>query len=202
MSFFYSGNDDDPRQAARRPMLAFVLVTLAIGAGASVFTEPSIPTWYAALVHPAITPPNWVFAPVWTTLYVVMAVAAWRVWRVTGMQPSPAREALAAGSGSRPSGPDAVAGSRASEGRRGLINIEMAAYAIQLAFNFAWSWIFFSLHRIGAALAEILALDVAILVTTILFFRRDRIAGLLFLPYLAWSSFASLLTYEIWTLNP
>jgi tryptophan-rich sensory protein len=167
MSFFYSTDDDDPKRAARRPMLAFILVTLAIGAGASIFTEPSIPTWYAALVHPSITPPNWVFAPVWTTLYIVMAVAAWRVWRVTHMR-----------------------------------SIEMAAYAVQLVLNFGWSWIFFSLHRIGAALAEILTLDVVILVTAILFFRRDRIAGLLFLPYLAWTSFASLLTYEIWTLNP
>jgi tryptophan-rich sensory protein len=167
MSFFYSSDDDDPKRAARRPLLAFILVTLAIGAGASVFTEPSIPTWYAALSHPAITPPNWVFAPVWTTLYIVMAVAAWRVWRITGIR-----------------------------------SIEMAAYAVQIVLNFGWSWIFFSLHRPAAAFAEILALDAAILFAAILFFRRDRIAGLLFLPYLAWTGFASLLTYDFWTLNP
>src|SRR5476651_2822401 len=83
--------DDDPSnhedgRAARRPLLAFILVTLIIGAGASVFTEPSIPTWYAGLIHPAIAPPNWVFAPVWTTLYVLMAFAAWRVWKTTGLK--------------------------------------------------------------------------------------------------------------------
>lgn len=39
-----------------------------------------IPTWYAALVKPAISPPNWVFGPVWTTLYILMAVAAWLVY--------------------------------------------------------------------------------------------------------------------------
>jgi tryptophan-rich sensory protein len=168
MSFFYSGSDDDdPKRTAQRPMLAFILVTLVVGAGATVFTEPSIPTWYAGLNHPAITPPNWLFAPVWTTLYVVMAVAAWRVWRVTGLR-----------------------------------SIEIAAYAVQLALNFAWSWIFFSLHRIGAAFAEIVILDAAILITALLFFRRDRLAGLLFLPYLGWSLFASLLTYEFWRLNP
>jgi hypothetical protein len=83
MSFLDSA-DDDPKRAKRRPLLYFLLITLAVGASASIFTEPSIPGWYAGLVHPAFAPPNWVFAPVWTTLYVLMAVAAWRVWRVTG----------------------------------------------------------------------------------------------------------------------
>ena len=84
MSFLDSA--EDPKRAQRRPLLFFLLATLAVGALASVFTDPSIPTWYAGLIHPAFAPPNWLFAPVWTTLYVVMAVAAWRVWRVTGTQ--------------------------------------------------------------------------------------------------------------------
>jgi translocator protein len=41
-------------------------------------------TWYAQLVKPPLTPPNWVFGPVWTTLYLLMAVAAWRVWSLAG----------------------------------------------------------------------------------------------------------------------
>jgi benzodiazapine receptor len=47
----------------------------------SVFTTPAIPTWYAALEKPFFTPPNWLFAPAWITLYVLMAVAAFLVWR-------------------------------------------------------------------------------------------------------------------------
>ena len=43
-------------------------------------TMPSIPTWYAGLEKPFFSPPNWVFAPVWTVLYALMAVAFWRVW--------------------------------------------------------------------------------------------------------------------------
>ena len=78
--------DDDPKRAARRPLLAFILVTLLVGAAASAFTAPQIPIWYVHLVHPGFAPPNWVFAPVWTTLYVMMAVAAWRVWRVSGLR--------------------------------------------------------------------------------------------------------------------
>jgi benzodiazapine receptor len=151
-------------------------------------------------VHPTIAPPNWVFAPVWTTLYVLMAVAAWRVWRVTGMRsPSPAREALA-GEGEQRQRAN-VAGPRASESRRG-INKEMIAYGVQLALNFAWSAIFFAAHQIGAALVEILVLDLAILITMILFFSKDRIAGLLFLPYLGWTIFASSLNHAFWLLNP
>jgi len=47
-------------------------------------TAPNIASWYADLAKPSFNPPAGVFAPVWTTLYVLMAVAAWRVWRKTG----------------------------------------------------------------------------------------------------------------------
>jgi tryptophan-rich sensory protein len=59
----------------------FVVLCLGIGAlGASVVAT-SIDTWYADLAKPSFTPPNEVFGPVWTVLYVLMAVAGWRVWR-------------------------------------------------------------------------------------------------------------------------
>ena len=70
----------------------------------------------------------------------------------------------------------------------------MAAYRRPAGLNFAWSAIFFGLHQIGAALVEIVVLDLAILATAILFFRRDRLAGLLLLPYLAWTLFVTVLT--------
>jgi len=164
MSFLDSA--DDPKMAQRRALYFFLLATLGVGAVSSLFTTPQISTWYAGLDHPSIAPPNWVFAPVWTTLYILMAFAAWRVWKVTGLR-----------------------------------SIAMAAFAAQLALNFAWSAIFFGLHEIGGALAEIVALDLAILVTTILFFRHDWLAGLLMLPYLAWTLFATFLTYAFWGLN-
>jgi tryptophan-rich sensory protein len=150
----------------KRPLLLFILVTVAVGAAGSFFTQPNIPTWYAGLNHPDITPPNWVFAPVWTTLYVLMAFAAWRVWRITGLK-----------------------------------SVEMLAWGLQLALNLAWSGIFFALHKIGAALAEILLLDLAILYTLLLFWRRDSLAGALMLPTLAWTGFATLLTWRFWQLN-
>jgi tryptophan-rich sensory protein len=56
----------------------------AAGLG-SIATTSSIPTWYADLAKPAWTPPDWIFGPVWTLLYSMMAIAAWLVWRRTGL---------------------------------------------------------------------------------------------------------------------
>ncbi len=65
-------------------LAAFVLVCLAAGWIGSIATTPAIPTWYAGLTKPPFNPPNAVFPIVWTILYVLMGVAAWRVWR-TGL---------------------------------------------------------------------------------------------------------------------
>jgi tryptophan-rich sensory protein len=60
--------------------LAFaVLPVVAAGALGTFATTPNIPTWYATLQKPGFTPPNWLFAPVWTVLYLMMAFAAWRI---------------------------------------------------------------------------------------------------------------------------
>ena len=56
----------------------------AVSAAGSLVTVPKISGWYAALAKPAFNPPAWVFGPVWSTLYVLMAVAAWRIWSMTG----------------------------------------------------------------------------------------------------------------------
>ncbi len=146
----------------------FVGLCLGIGAlGASV-TATSVQTWYPTIAKPSFNPPNSVFGPVWTALYVLMAVAAWRVWRTADRDTA--------------RGP-------------------LAVFALQLAVNLGWSVAFFGLREIGLAVAVILALDLLVLATALLFRRIDRWAALLLVPYLAWIAFATALNIAIWRLN-
>jgi benzodiazapine receptor len=77
----------------------------------------------------------------------------------------------------------------------------LTVFAVQLVLNAAWSWLFFGLHRPGAAFGEILILWTAILITLVLFWRVRPISGVLLLPYWAWVSFAAALNFSIWQLN-
>jgi tryptophan-rich sensory protein len=76
------------------------------------------------------------------------------------------------------------------------------AFALQLSLNLAWSPMFFGEHQIGLALAILVALDLAVLLTLVLFWKVRRTAGLLLLPYLAWILFATLLNWQFLQLNP
>ena len=64
------------------PKLVFCIVICQLAGGiGSYFTRPAIPAWYATLKKPLLTPPDWVFAPVWITMYILMGIAAFLVWR-------------------------------------------------------------------------------------------------------------------------
>lgn len=68
----------------RRPWLALVIaiaVCLLVGASGSIVTATSVRDWYPQIAKPAWTPPDALFGPVWTALYILMGVAAWLVWR-------------------------------------------------------------------------------------------------------------------------
>jgi translocator protein len=62
-------------------LVVSIVACLAAGAIGSIFTRSAIPTWYATLQKPVFSPPNWLFAPVWTLLYILMGIAAFLVWR-------------------------------------------------------------------------------------------------------------------------
>jgi translocator protein len=69
-------------------LFALLALTLSGGLCASQFVAPNL-GWYAGLSKPPFSPPDWLFAPVWSALYILMAVAAWRIWRITGLQSRP-----------------------------------------------------------------------------------------------------------------
>jgi tryptophan-rich sensory protein len=62
-----------------------LVVSFAVAGIGSLVTIPALTGWYAGLQKPEWTPPNWLFGPVWTVLYLAMAIAAWLVWRRVGL---------------------------------------------------------------------------------------------------------------------
>ena len=79
--------------------------------------------------------------------------------------------------------------------------LALTLFGVQLILNVLWSCLFFGLEKPGLALMEVLVLWAAIAATMVAFWQRSIVAGSLFVPYLAWVSFASLLNFMIWRLN-
>ena len=149
-------------------LIIALLIPLAVGAISGYFTTTGVNGWYAAAAKPAFNPPNWIFGPVWTTLYALMGIALYLVWKTD----APARQTA------------------------------VILFGVQLALNFAWSFIFFSLKQPGWAFAELLLMWVMILLTIFAFGKISSLAAWLLVPYISWVSFAGVLNYFIWKLNP
>lgn len=124
---------------------------------------------YNSLKKPIITPPSIVFPIVWTILYVLMGIAAYRIYM----------------------------NNRSGRDDKGAYFY----YLIQLAINFLWSFIFFNFRLYGISFILIIVLLVLIIITTIKFFKNDKLSGFLMIPYILWVSFASVLTFFIYMLN-
>jgi tryptophan-rich sensory protein len=78
----------------------------------------------------------------------------------------------------------------------------LVLFVVQLGANALWTWIFFAWHQGALAFAEIVLLWCLIVATVLSFRRRNAVAAALLLPYLAWVTFASALTFAAWRLNP
>ncbi|MEO7446434.1 MAG: TspO/MBR family protein [Ferruginibacter sp.] len=63
------------------PLALAILIPVAIGAVSGLFTTEAIGGWYRTIVKPSFNPPNWIFGPVWTLLYILMGIASWLVWK-------------------------------------------------------------------------------------------------------------------------
>ena len=140
----------------------------------SFFTVSAIPTWYAQLEKPVFTPPNWIFGPVWIVLYTLMGISLFLIWKKRQyMQKTE----------------DAT------------IVTSLFLFYVHLVINAYWSIVFFGMKDIVSALLIIVILAEMILLLIVKFFRIDRIAGLLLIPYYFWALYASFLNFSIWQLN-
>jgi len=146
------------------------LVAVAAAAAPGIKCRPG--EWYAHLDKPAWTPPDWLFAPVWTVLYFTIAVSGWLVWD---------------------------AGRENGISRADVLPI--AVFLLQLVFNGLWSVLFFGLRLPGYAFADILLLLAAILATIVLFFPVHPFAAYLLVPYFLWVAFAAGLNWSVWRRN-
>ena len=124
--------------------------------------------WYSHLNKAAWTPPSYLFAPIWTVLYLAMAFAAWLVWSQGGFRKQ---------------------------------YFALSLFVLQLLVNAAWSFICFGLHALPLSVADMLTLWFVVLATMLAFFRVNRVAGWLFVPYLVFVTFAASLNVALWWLN-
>jgi tryptophan-rich sensory protein len=141
---------------------------MSIGGLSGFATIADVNGWYKTLNKPSFNPPNAIFGPVWSLLYLLMGISLFLIWQ-------------------RP---------KTEERSRAI-----AIFFIQIILNFFWSIIFFNLHSVGWALVEIIAMWFSILAMILVFYRVNKPAALLQLPYICWVSFATLLNTSIYYLN-
>jgi len=150
-------------------LIVSLIICQLAGFVGSLFTTPSIPIWYASLEKPSFNPPNWVFSPVWISLFVLMGISLFLVWQKTLHYPG--------------------------------VSSALFWFGIQLFLNMLWSVLFFGLKSPFFAFVGIIFLWVAIFLTLVKSFKVSRLAGVLFVPYICWVSFAAVLNFSIWNLN-
>ena len=143
--------------------LIFLAATGAAAATGGLFPPGE---WYAGLTKPWFTPPAIAFPIVWTTLYILMSLAAARIAPLQGAQ------------------------------------YALALWALQIALNTLWTPVFFGAHRMWLGLIIIGLLWLVVAAMIVAFWRLDRLAGALLLPYLAWLSVALSLNGALIRLNP
>lgn len=159
---------------ARHRLRTLGLIALPLGVGivSSLLTSDAM-AHFGRLHQPPLSPPAWLFPVAWTILYILMGAASDRLVRHVP----------------------------ADEGERTMRRTALVLYGLQLAVNFAWSLVFFGLGAYWVAFAMLVVMWLHIAVLTVLAFRLDRVAGLMLVPYLAWTTFAGYLNVAIALMN-
>lgn len=148
--------------------IIFILLCLIVQIVGSLWTSETVLTWYPTLIKPSWTPPDWVFGPVWSSLYLMIAVSGWLMYRAEYSQKR---------------------------------SVALRLYGSQLALNFIWSFLFFSLQSPILGLIDIILLCLFISLTIIKAWPVSRLASILLIPYLLWVLYATSLNAGIWLLN-
>jgi len=149
----------------------------------SVVTIPGVKEWFVNLQKPVFNPPNWLFAPVWSLLFLLMGISFYLVWDKNWQVKNKINWF------------------------KNLFNKfsdktkAIAIFFIQLILNIFWSFLFFGFHNPTLSFFELLLLWIAIFLTIVYFYRVSKWAGYLLLPYIVWVSFAGVLNLFLWILN-
>lgn len=149
-------------------LILCLLIPMAIGSISGIATAAGIKSWYLTLNKPFFNPPNYLFGPVWTLLYLLMGISIYLILQTPK-----------------------------TDMRKKAIII----FCVQLGLNFIWSFLFFKFQRVGIAFIEILLIWASMLTMILTFYKLNKTAALLQIPYLLWVSFASILNGAIWWLN-
>lgn len=148
-----------------RILIYILFIVIVLGCGLLIGINNIPGEWYQSLVKPSFNPPNWIFAPVWSILYIIIGLVGARTFL---------------------------------NHRR---TAAMRFWVAQMIFNFAWSPLFFGFQEIAMALIVIIALLISIVGFIVVSRKQDDLSALLFVPYLAWVAFATLLNTSIFLMN-
>ncbi len=159
-------------------IIAGIVLSQLAGLVGSVFTFQSVKTWYLTLEKPGFNPPNWIFGPVWTLLYILMGISL-------GLVLIKEKEEQ-----------DNMGKERKLEFKKAKV-----FFIVQLVSNSFWSVLFFGLKSPDWALVEISFLYLFIVLTMSAFKKISKTAFFLLFPYLTWVSFAIILNFFIVKLN-
>ncbi|MCE2982226.1 MAG: tryptophan-rich sensory protein [Parachlamydia sp.] len=149
-------------------LIVFIVLCFIVLMIGGFWTKESVSTWYPKLAKPSWTPPDWIFGPVWSCLYIMIAFSGWLIYRAVYSHKR---------------------------------TVALVLYGIQLALNFIWSFLFFSLRSPALGLIDIVLLCILISLTIIEAWSVSRLASLLLIPYLGWVLYATSVNAGIWLLN-
>lgn len=156
-------------------LLLSIILCESAGLIGSFFTISAISTWYKALNKPSFSPPNFLFGPVWTILYILMGISFYLIWIKLEDKKYIKR----------------------------VKNIKNALkiFLIHLFFNASWSIVFFGMYDIFLAFINILIIWVFIIVLIFKFSKIDQWSSIFLVPYFLWVSFATILNLFLLILN-